>query len=219
MVLRGWLVSTGPPHLISPSFCDEGELWGGVSEYLRPPRANEERACPQQSPALGGPEHPGPARCAAARLTERAPPPRRSRRPAAPAAPSRGRASRARRRLSRTARGTAQQRWRRVEEQSVRRERSCVPPRPAAPAVQPAAALRGPRDRAWRDAEPLHNRGNPASTTTAEEAARLEPGPRRRAPVTHCAAPRRGPRGRPVWCAAAHQVPASPLLVGWPSRL
>lgn len=103
----------------------------GLGSICVPPRANEERACPQQS--LGGlavPEHPGPARCAAARLTERAPPPRR---PAAPAALTEAAPAERAVAAVQDRAELAQQRWRQVEEQSVRRERPAGPTAPRRP--------------------------------------------------------------------------------------
>lgn len=122
----------------------------GLGSICVPPRANEERACPQQS--LGGlavPEHPGPARCAAARLTERAPP---RRRPAAPPPPPRSprpRQPSAPSQLSRTAQNSPSSAGGRSKSRVCDESALRVPPRPAAPAVQAMAALRGPRDRAW----------------------------------------------------------------------
>lgn len=162
------------------------ELWGGSREYLRPSQGEwgKGKSATGSLGGLAGPQPPGPAAARAARLDGRALPPRRPRRT------HRGRASRARRRSCPGPRRT------RPAARAAGRRGACATRAPRGPhrSPPPRPWLRrgGPGTAPGRDAEPralrgravpLLNRGNPASTTTAKEAARPEPGPRRgRAP-------------------------------------
>lgn len=183
--LDGFTRVAGFPHglrsfNLTASFCDEGGALGwvsGVSASL-PGRMRKGHVRNRAWEASRSLSTQGRPAARAARLTERAPPPRRPRRA------HRGRASRARRRSCpgpRRTRPAALAAGRRAE---CATRAPCGSHRaPPPPPSRPWLRCGGPGTAPGRDAEPLHNRGNPASTTTAEEAARPEPGPRRgRAP-------------------------------------
>ena len=204
----------GSAHLnLTRSFRDEGGARGWVWGVA--PSASEESVGLQ-----GRPE--------AARRTERA-----RRCPAAPHGPRRpgrthrGRASRARRR------SCPGQRRARPAARAACRTGACAPrarrgPRGSPPLPPPSRPWLGCRRRGpgpGRNAEPrplrgsampLHNRGNPASTTAAKTAARAESEPRLGgAHVTHSATPRRGPWARPARPGTGSPGPGFPLQVGF----